>query len=208
MITSRPNGLSPWNCPMQMLKPPMATPVCRFTTTLLARYVDGLGTRDSRFDQMRDGVWALVKAEDEGHHLGASLDVLKLAYVAATIKDRKDSGGEPPASEYDRALKMAREKVAADPTDPMFKACCAAADDDVTPPELADVVPDDEAFDGDEIELSPYDQAVRRKYAELRLLDDAALPSQQKARGRSEPTRMGVSARSWMDSYESEKDHE
>lgn len=150
-------------------------PICRYTATLLTKYVGTLATASSRFDQMRDGVWALVKAEDEGHHLGPALDTLKVAYVAVTAKDRRETGGEPPGSEFDRALRMARDKVAADPTDDMFKACCTADDTDITPPELDDVVPEDEQFDGDEVTLTPYDQAVRRKYAELRVHEDARL---------------------------------
>ena len=126
-------------------RPRDENPQCAYTARILNRAVGDLKTRDSRYDTMSRTVWSLVKGEDEGHHLGQALEILKLAYIAAVGKERREAGHEPPASEFDRNVADARRKVAAEPTDDMFKACCSTGftDDPVAPPQEADTLDDD-----------------------------------------------------------------
>jgi AAA domain/Bifunctional DNA primase/polymerase, N-terminal len=168
---------------------PRRTPdvMCRQSLRILQNAVNGLSTADSRFDQMRDAVWALVKSEDEGHSLGVALDTLKLAYIAVTAKDRREAKAEPPASEFDRALATARAKVDADPTDPMFHQCCTSDErpEPVQPPASS---PLGETVESQEwSEPTPYDRAVQRHYAELRVREDAKTLLARHNAGQSPP---------------------
>lgn len=149
---------------------PDAAPMCRRGLQILNRGIHKLSTESSRFDTMRDTTWALVSAEDEGHHIGIALDTLKLAYIAVAAKDRRDQGAEPPGSEFDRAVAGARAKVDANPCDEMLKGCCVT-DVDLEAPEPAPQPGDDTQAEPEP--LTAYDRAVRAKYAELRVLDDA-----------------------------------
>lgn len=154
--------------------------ICSYSMTILTRAMRDLQSSDSRYQTMSDAVWALISGEDEGHHLGSALETLKLAYFQATAADRKKAGAESPLSEFDRNVTGARAKVAELPTDPMFQGCCASEQPPVTPPDTApsDSPFTDEAADPDtgtdpDAGPSPYEQAVRRKYADLRVNEDA-----------------------------------
>lgn len=152
-------------------------PQCAYTAKLLNRAVTDLQNKDSRYGVMSAAVWALVNGEDEGHHLGEALTILKLAYIAAAGKDRREAGHEPPDSEFDRSVRDAYRKVAANPTDDMLKACCST----LTPadlPNLPSSTPVDEDVEEDEVEEeekeeTAYDREVRRQYVELRIREDA-----------------------------------
>ena len=180
---------------------------CDFSRRITYDAIDDLKNKSSRYDRMRDAVHALVRGEDEGHHLGVSLDMLKLAYVAATVKDRKDAGMEHPSSEFDRCLAGARALVAQDPTDPMFKGCCESSDialpgENIEPePELDDDDDDDVAdWDTSSPEPKPatnteFDKAVRKQYVELRIRDEAKQRFQEWAAGEIEP----ISLLTWPD---------
>lgn len=155
---------------------PDTTPMCRRALQILNSGIAKLTTASSRFDTMRDTTWALISAEDEGHHIGVALDTLKLAYIAVTAKDRRDAGAEPPASEFDRAVDGARAKVAVNPCDDMLKGCCVSDLEDLDVPETnpqPDVDTDGDDQDDEPQLLTAYEREVRRKYAELRVLDDA-----------------------------------
>lgn len=146
-------------------------PQCAYTSRLLNRAIGDLQNKDSRYDTMSSAVWALVNGEDEGHHLGEALTILKLAYVGVAAGDRRDAGHEPPDSEFDRNVADAYRKVGANPTDPMMRACCST-------PELPETVglPDEVVEEDDEEEDAPesaYDREVRRQYVELRIREDA-----------------------------------
>ena len=148
---------------------------CPYTARLLNRAISDMRNEDSRYGTMSDTVWALVNGEDEGHHLGEALELLKLAYVAFAAKDRREAGHEPPASEFDRNVKDAYRKVGANPTDEMFKACCA--DYEPLSPPGDNAVDDDDFFGDDEVEEekpeTAYEKEVRRQYVELRIRADA-----------------------------------
>jgi hypothetical protein len=147
-------------------RPRDENPQCAYTARLLNRALGGIKNEDSRYGTMSSAVWALVNGEDEGHHLGEALDILKLAYIAAAGKDRREAGHEPPASEFDRNAADAYRKVGANPTDPMLKQCCATA----TLPDEPKAQPTE---DDDVPEETAYDREVKRQYLELRIREDA-----------------------------------
>lgn len=174
---------APWAGQVSATREPDPNPACVYTMKIVSRALHDLDHASSRYGTMSDAVWALISGEDEGHHLGTALDVVKLAYIGATAKDRREAGAEPPASEFDRNVRDARAKVDANPTDEMFKHCCSTGEaPKMTLPEDERVDEDDDLdedwsttpkADDEAPKMSAYDKAVRAKYAELRLLDDA-----------------------------------
>lgn len=143
---------APWRGEASEPRAKDPSPMCAYTSGILNRALGDLEHADSRYGTMSSAVWALVAGEDEGHHLGQGLTVLRLAYFAATAEDRKASGSESPLSEFDRNLRDAYAKVAASPTDDMFKGCCStdvprervSVLEESTAPVLDEYAPDDE----------------------------------------------------------------
>jgi hypothetical protein len=154
-------------------RPKDDNPICPFSTKMVNKAIGSFKNKDSRYGAMSDAVWTLVNGEDEGHHLGEALEILKLAYVGAAAKDRREAGHEPPDSEFDRNVRDAYRKVALNPTDEMFKACCytGEAAEPLVLPEAVEESDDDE--EDEPKEPTAYDKAVLQKFAELRVFEDA-----------------------------------
>lgn len=198
--------------------------ICAYSMTILTRAIRDLSTADSRYGTMSDAVWALVSGEDEGHHLGSALATLRVAYFSATAADRKASGGENPASEFDRNVEGAREKVAASPTDEMFRGCCATENitaPSFTVPEMdaVEAERDDDGIDGwgdgeaEEADapvaapelLGPFDKEVRRRYGDLRVNEAARDMLAEYQAGQAKPL-TGMLLRGFLDvEYEPER---
>jgi hypothetical protein len=143
------NDGAPWGGDAAVSERPKdENPQCAYTSKLLNRAIGDLRNKGSRYDTMSRTVWALVNGEDEGHHLGEALTILKLAYIAAAGKDRREAGHEPPDSEFNRNVRDAYRKVAANPTDDMLKACCSTAEGGGEPP-LSGFTPATPALGGD-----------------------------------------------------------